>query len=218
MSFVWSITKWRDYETCPLMAYNKHVLKNFEDRPSPALDRGRKVHKAFEESVKHNIALPTELAAWDDALEPFDGRRDVFTEYKFGLNRALLRTGFFDNDVWIRFVLDVFVPATQNPLAIDYKTGRYKDNHRSDAEFYGAAVSVAYTFPRVPVQYWYIDNPSSSFEKVVDLPEAQNIMSRWRQLFEAAELKLLGEYLPEAEKGMGCKYCQVKTCQHYQGA
>lgn len=217
MNFVWSITKWRDYEQCPLMFHNKHILKNFQDRPGPAMARGRDVHKAFEEGVKHGANLPREFAQWEPALDAFEGRKDVFTEYKFGLDKYLCHTNFFSDVVWIRFVLDLFVTDRKNPLIVDYKTGRAKDLHRSDAEFYAAAAIKAYDFPTLNVQYWYIDNPERSFAKQVDLTEAPSIMMRWAQLFQSAEHKIEAGEVP-AEKGEQCKWCQVKTCHNYRGA
>lgn len=207
------------------MCYHKHVLKNFVDKPSPAIERGRKIHKAFEERVRFGARLPTnlvtgsridDLSSWESAAAAFDDRPTVMTEFKCGLNKDLLHTKFFDSDVWIRLVLDVFDTGVKNPLVVDYKTGRYSAHHESDAEFYGAAVCLSYNFARLPVQYWYIDNPVNSFEEVVTKEEARPLMERWRELFQAAEMAMDQHRVPAVE-GKQCNWCQVADCVNYRG-
>lgn len=211
MNFVWSLSKWRDYETCPTMFHHKHILKEHVDKPSPAVERGREVHKAFENAVKHGVALPKEFVSWDDVLSHFDGRKDVFTEFKFGLDKELDHTNFFSDNVWVRGALDLFV-ASHNVLVVDYKTGKYKDQHKSDAEFYGAMTGCAYRqFKSVEVQYWYIDNPQVSFSKKV--ADCEDIMSRWAQLFKSAETIMdSGQYT--VQQGPHCRWCTNYKCVH----
>lgn len=216
MNFVWSLTKWRDYETCPLMFHNKHILKNFIDTPGPAMARGRDVHKMFEESVKHGVVLSQEFATWEPVVEIFEGRKDVFTEFKFGLDKQLQHTGFFSDTVWIRAALDVLVSDQKNPLLVDYKTGKFRDYHKSDAEFYAACTIKAYNFGKITAQYWYVDNPQSSFGMDVSMKDAPSLLMRWASLFQSAEMAIEQGRIP-ANDGAQCRWCQVKTCSNYRG-
>jgi len=208
---VWSISKWRDFESCRAMFKAKHITKTWVDAPSPALENGRRVHKAFEEAVKYGVQLPPEFVSFEPALEVFEGRRDVLTEYKFGLTRDMTHCEFFAEDVWIRGALDLFVAKRDNPLFIDYKTGRRKQEHESDCEFYGAAVSAAYRFPRIVGQYWYVDDPKQSFARVVD--DGAPIMERWAALFDAAQGMIDQDKMPP-DPGPQCRWCGFAGCPH----
>lgn len=210
---VWSLTKWRDYESCPRMFHAKHCTKDWQDTPSPAIARGRDAHKAFEQAVKFELPLPPEFASFETVIEHFSGRDDVMTEYKLGLDTQLAKCGFFDSNVFIRVVFDLFIPR-KKALIVDYKTGKARDEHRSDAEFYGACAGTAYKFDEIHVQYWYLDNPPKSFSLPVEDPPG--VMARWKQLFNAAQANLDAGKIPAME-GPQCRWCQVTSCEHFRG-
>ena len=217
MRMIWGISKWRDWQRCEAMFVAKYVTKEWRDFPSPQMERGRELHKAFEDGIKYDIPL-TDHA--DKAVHQFEPLRawlygqkaegtSVLAEHKLGITRNYQPTDFFGKDLWVRLALDVVVDAPYSVLVIDWKSGRYKPEHREDASFYRACVRHAMQKPTT-IQYHYIDEPASSFA----LPEASTdtgALAGWMKRTNTADAALAAgkaDLMP----GPQCKWCGAFKC------
>lgn len=221
--FIWSISKWRDFEQCPRMCRKKHVTKQWQEQPNDAMERGKRYHKHLEETIKYDLTLPPELAHMDPIARRFIAMRTkgtkVFPEFKFGIDMHWKRVEFFDGEnLRVRCVLDLF--AQDEPpvgeefgkiLLLDWKTGKYKQEHEEDAEFYGAMTHLAFNgMYRTSSMYCYIDDLPRTFNKSVE--EAWKIADRWWQKFAYADKLILSEEAP-ATPCNACAWCGDATCK-----
>lgn len=215
---VWSISKWRDWQSCPAMFHAKHVSKQWKDFPSPQMERGRTIHARLEEGVKYDIPLETgdepALAPFEDVRAAFVAMRNagvtVRPEYKIGISRGFELVDFFRGaDLRVRLAYDVYVNDGSKVLVVDYKTGKYKPEHQEDAVFYGAAAQCLSNLPTT-VQYYYVDFPEMSFSTAV--VGGKKLLSHWWQRFDAADRNHAADSEPNQVPGPQCKWCGALAC------
>lgn len=194
------------------MFRSKHIDKTWRDVPSPQMDRGRKIHTAFEEGIKYDIPL---TAHFEQALRPFEPVRQwlveekAIPEYKTGVTRDFKATEFFRGpNLWVRAAFDVVVNDGEKVLIVDWKTGRYKPEHQEDAVLYGAIAERIWSLP-VTVQYQYVDQPERSFGTAVT--GGYNLLSMWRDRFDAADRMIASDRMSPTP-GMQCKWCGNMSC------
>ena len=216
--FIWSISKWRDFEQCPRMCRAKHVIKvGWQEQPNEAMERGKRIHKALEEAIKYNLELPNELAHMRPVVESFVAMKPqgwaVYPEMKFGVSGSFGKVDFFDGeDLRVRCVLDLFVQRPGKTLIVDWKSGKRKDEHEQDAEFYGAMTHLAFGGENeTSSMYCYVDDLPRTFETTPK--ESWKIAAAWWKKFDYAEQLILIENAP-ATPCNACAWCGDGSCQY----
>src|SRR5690606_14343678 len=68
-AFAWSLSRLKDFERCPKLYWYRRNRKAHPEPPSPAMERGEKIHKMFEKALLEDYKLP-------GALERFQGYVD----------------------------------------------------------------------------------------------------------------------------------------------
>lgn len=234
---VWGVSRLRDLKVCPAMFVAKYEPpKRWVETGSPAMDRGSKVHSDLENSLKYDLQLPAELESSiagdfvELLLQIKERGGALMPEAKFGLDSSFNKVDFFKGqDLRARVGLDVYANDNGFAQVIDWKTGRYKPEHREDAMFYGAAAFCVFKPRQLSATYVYIDNPRDSFTIPIEKPEAI-LTSYWGQ-FDRAD-----EYLdspgkvgkgdtvgvsgalrrddPPMNPGMHCNWCGDVECPH----
>lgn len=223
---VWGVSRIRDLKLCPAMYVCKYETKPklWVEVPSPQMERGSKVHKTLEDSIKYDLALERELSS----VEHFVGMlvrwknegTVVLPEMKFGLRSNFTRCEFYnDPDLRARIGLDVYVKDDRKLLVLDWKTGRYKPEHRQDARFYGAAAWIATPGAEsCTVIYPYIDDTSATFEEVITKPEAI-MTAAWGEFDRADEYLdtpgksgIVRSIDPPTNPGAQCGWCGNMEC------
>ena len=134
----WSYTSLTTFETCPKRYYLTRVTKEVKEPPSEAMTWGNTVHKALELRIKDKTPLPAVMQDYEKycaSIEASPGR--VFTETQYALNAKFERTGWFDKDVWCRGVVDVGVINGKKAAALDWKTGKVKEDSKQMMLFAG---------------------------------------------------------------------------------
>lgn len=225
MQLVWGVSRLRDFKICPEMFLAKYVTKNWVDTEGPAIIRGKKIHKEIEDTLKYDLQI-NQACEWASVIPYVQGLLQmkykgaaVLPEYKFGLDVRMQPVEFFKGpDLRARIMEDVYVNRSGRVLNIDWKTGRYKPEHRGDGMFYAAANALAAEAPDSETQYIYIDEPQNSFSVKVEDPVGT--MQQYYRQFEAAEEILDGgkvpEFVVEADglkiPGSQCRYCGNLAC------
>lgn len=227
---VWGVSRLRDLKVCPAMYVAKYESgkRDWVETPSPAMDRGSAVHSSLENTLKYEIHLEGEAAQLPEAqkwasqlLAMKGGGLLVSPEFKFGLDKNFNKVDFFKApDLRARVGLDVLVNDSGKGLIIDWKTGRYKPEHLTDADFYGAATAVALRTRTMDAMYVYLDEPHNNFCREIAKPEA--MMIQFYDSFTKADEYLDSEgkdgevrlISPPKNPGSHCNWCGHVKCPH----
>ena len=212
---VWGISKWRDFEQCPAMYHAKYVTKEWKESPNDAMLRGQAVHKDFEDAIKYELKLRDEFAAHQSMVDNLVSMKlkgsTVVPEFKFGLSVNYQRVDYFKGErLRVRCGLDVYVlDDRRQALIIDWKTGKPKQEHRQDAEFYGSCAHVGLGNLGTSVMYHYVDDPNASF--MVKIEDATAHLSNWWQKFDYADKMIASGSIP-AVSCNACAWCGAFKC------
>lgn len=123
----WSYSSLSQYETCPRQFYLIRIAKILPDQQTKQRYEGNEVHDALHKAVAGKQALPEKYARHQpivDKLRATPGER--FLEYKFALSKSLQPVSYWDDNVWVRGVLDVGIVRKSSAIVLDYKTGKRK--------------------------------------------------------------------------------------------
>lgn len=134
----WSYSALSDFKNCPRQFYEKRVAKSVKEEPSEHMIYGNKVHKAFENRMKHGTPLPRSLAEHEEYMARLSAvPGTMLVEQKVALSKSLKPCSFFADDVWWRGVIDYGKISEDGHHAwlIDYKTGKVKANFDQLAMF-----------------------------------------------------------------------------------
>lgn len=212
--FVWGLSKFRDFETCPAMFHAKYITKEWIDTPNAAMQRGTWVDGQLEDAVRYELQLPAELAG----LQPFvdaccamkKAGMAVVPQLKLGLAADFTRTDYFKGTrLRARAMFDLSIEGDRKFQLYDYKTGSFKAHHNSEAEFYGAMCHVGLGSLQTDVAYLYVDEPHNSFtHKVTD---AQLVLANWWKKFDYADKQIAEGNIPTVSCH-ACGWCGNAKC------
>ena len=123
--YSWSYSSLSLFKQCPHKYYRLRIKKDIVEPATEHLSYGLEVHKAAEEFIRDNKAIPEKYAFIREPLEllrSINGKH--LCEYRMGLTRALEPCEFFDKDVWWRGVADLLIINGDKAYVVDYKTGK----------------------------------------------------------------------------------------------
>lgn len=139
----WSYSSLNAYATCPKRYYLTRITKQAKESQTEATVHGNEVHSALEKYVGGQAVLAEKYAGYKDIADKIkNAKGKKVLEYKFGLTKGLAPTGFFDDNVWCRGVLDVGVLQTNKVTVLDWKTGSRKLDNDQLRLFAGAAMCI----------------------------------------------------------------------------
>lgn len=133
----WSISRYHDYQQCPLKFKLKH-LDGLKEPKSTAMERGISIHELAEKYVKGELpTLPAELSKFAADFEMLKKRfkkRSVLTivEDSWAYTKVWASTTWNDwTGCYLRVKVDVGWEVKDGVLKIrDWKTGKYRDEER----------------------------------------------------------------------------------------
>lgn len=157
----WSYSRLRDWETCPFKAKQKHVLK-MKEPDSPAMARGSAIHKLAEDYVKGDLKkIPKELVNFKKEFDEIRKVNQVFVEEQLTFNakfELMGADGWFDRSAWCRVKMDLRAIVKGVMRLIDHKTGKVKDDHIDQLEFYALVGFILEPdIDTVAAELWYLD-------------------------------------------------------------
>src|SRR5690349_9078036 len=158
----WSYSRYADYKRCPFYFAHKHLLRMKDPNPGPALERGRLIHKTAEDALilpaKGKWKCPPELKHFEDEFRHLRELNPT-VEQQWGFDAKWAPTGWFDNNVWCRVVLDAVVVYDDNTaVVIDHKTGKKYATNEDQMQLF--ALATFKKFPQVTevsTRLWYLD-------------------------------------------------------------
>lgn len=126
----WSYSALSSYETCPHRHYRTRVAKDIVEKESEQMRWGNEVHKALELRVRDGEPLPDTMSKWEPLINKLLKRKGkAVAEQQLCLTSSLAPTDWFGRDSWCRGIVDFCVFDGDKALALDWKTGKPKNDH-----------------------------------------------------------------------------------------
>lgn len=126
----WSFSALNSYETCPYRHYRTKVAKDVREEETEALRWGNRVHEALESRVRDGTPLPKSMQKWEPFVAKLLAKKgESIAEQQLCLNEQLIATDWFGKDSWCRGIVDYMLKDGAKAVALDWKTGKIKDDH-----------------------------------------------------------------------------------------
>lgn len=214
--FTWSYSHLRNFETCARRYNAYQVEKSVAEPESQQLREGNELHKAFEDRIVRNVALPPSLARFESLLRVTMKDGVVHGEMKMALTSDFKPSAYFGKRVWFRTVIDATIIKGDVATVLDWKTGKPSVDL---TQLQLMAATLLHTMPKlrkVNAALVFVNHDTvepASFTRD-DLSEIwAEILPRVRRL---EQMRATGQY-PPTQSGLCGRYCAVTSCEHYGG-
>jgi hypothetical protein len=192
----WSYSRYSTYQQCPAKFKYQNIDKLDQGPPSPALLKGRVVHKAAEDFItkKRDDVIP-ELETRRDLLEQLRSMPGdmVMVEQKWGLSKNWKPTTYFNRKgrppVWLRLSLDVGIDYRDRSFeVVDWKTGKKYGSNQEQMDLFATSVFARYPdVDHVTTRLSYADLPpgdESEEYAEYDRGEFETLRATWEERVE----------------------------------
>ncbi len=203
----------RNFDNCPRKAWHINIAKDLPKEDTEQLRWGNQVHSALDRRISRGAALP-------EAMEKYEhfcnfGAYMVKTELKLGIRANGLPCGFFDDDVYMRGVIDVLIPSwggLDRAVIWDWKTGK-KREESGELQIHAALLKAKHPeFNRIMGYYVWLQE--MQLGKPHDVSDTQATLERERKTREQVERAFAhgADAFPPRQNPL-CGYCPVKSCE-----
>jgi hypothetical protein len=211
----WSYSALTSFETCPKRHYHTRVAKDVIEPESQAITWGNAVHQAMEARVRDGTPLPTGMTQWEPlitklATAPCDER---FTERRIALDKTFQPVEWFAPDVWVRGVVDLGLRQGDTLIALDYKTGKTKEDFDQLRLFAALLFALYPTAERVKAGYvWLQANKvtKQTFGRDDNVAIWNDFLPRVARLEQAHK----DDRWPVKPSGLCRAWCPCTNCEH----
>jgi len=214
----WSFSAIELYELCPKKFYHAKIKRDYKDVFGPEADYGKEVHKHFELRLIKGKKLPLDLTHHEKVMKKlFAAKGKGYPEQKLAINKEFEPTGFFDNDVWGRGIIDFMKVNKSTALIIDHKTGRQKDGF--DQVRLMAAMISCY-MPEIEnfiVAYYWTKTKELTVQRFTR-DEVPNIWNDWLPRVEEMQSAIRHDEFPAKQNFLCKRHCPVKSCPNNGGS
>lgn len=216
----WSFSALDAYENCPKQYYETKVAGRFKEDTSAQMQWGRDVHKAFENYLLYNHALPADLKTHEEFLAWFKAQPgELAGEERIALDTQLRGCGYFAKDVtvWFRGQVD----ARKRDLAagasfiLDHKTGKVKNDFRQLKLFAIHELLTQPAIETVRVEYYWTQTRAASGEVYQRAQLPALLMEFVPPLTRFADSFRTNVWNPK-QSGLCRGWCPVTTCEFWQ--
>ena len=141
----WSYSVYTKYLACPFAVCLEKIQKiRIQEPTNPHFVKGDRIHSAAEAFVggvqKKTPPVPEELSRFTPEILALRAAK-ARTEIKWTFTKDWTPTGWFDNDAWLRVMLDACADTKKPPAVdvVDWKTGKVYDDHKQQRSLYALA-------------------------------------------------------------------------------
>ncbi len=212
--FAWSYSSLDLFELCPKKFYHAKIARDYKEVFGKEADYGKEVHKKFEDRLISGKRLPLDLTHHEKILARLaNAPGEGMPEQKLALTIGLEPTGFFDNDVWVRCIIDYVKVNGKVLLIIDHKTGRQKEGF--DQVDLQAAMMAAY-MPEIEnfiVGYYWTKTKTIITTKFT----REGVTEVWNNFLprvEELQAAVRHDEYPDTKNFLCKRHCVVKSCIH----
>lgn len=211
----WSYSVLSLYETCPKKFYHQRILKDVKDTGGAAAEHGKKIHQTLEAYMRDGGTLPIDLQHHKerlDTLRALNGER-VY-EQQMAVNANLKPTGWFDEDVFCRAIIDYGVIGKTNAYICDWKTGKPHEDMTQLKLMAAMLFSFRPELQAVAAEFYWLQRKTASNVLV----KKEDVANIWAELIARAKpvmkIRPAEEYEPKPS-GLCRKYCAVTSCPYH---
>jgi hypothetical protein len=220
MPFTWTYSKLANFEDCPRRHYECDIKKTYrEDDDNENLRWGNYVHDELAKACK-GAPLPDELGPyqkWVDRVRRWAARPagTVMVEQKIGYTNQFQPAAWMAPAVWWRGKADVLYVEGPVAVALDWKTGRIKE------EPIQLGVTAQYLFSKYPdvqtvmSEYVWLKEETTSPEKF-QRADMKYLWSKVLPRVQAYQEALTAQNFPPKPGGLCRSYCPVASCPFYR--
>jgi ATP-dependent exoDNAse (exonuclease V) beta subunit len=205
---VFTYSKLSDFVKCPRFYEAAHLLKTVQRTITPALAKGRTIHKLLENALRNRDPVPPEglridPKTWEVLL--LVGARP---EVKVAVDKNFEVCDFDDASVHLRGIIDVLVRKPAGLLCIDWKSGRPGFTDVLQAKVYAAMLHAALDVEEITFAWSYVCFGVVELAKL----EGERAVADVKELIDKVENAK--EFPPKPS--FFCRFCGNVTCQFFQ--
>lgn len=214
----WSFSKAKAFDTCPKQFYHVNILKEYPFEETDAMRYGTEFHKACEDYIDKDKALPKKFGFIEPTLDALNKKRGVkICEKKLGLTEDLEPCSFFDKKVWFRGIADLIIVDVLAGVAwvIDYKTGR-SSKYADKGQLELMALSVFKHYPEVTkIKAGLLFVVAGSLIKETYEIDSESILwEKWLAKYANMKIAFDREVWNPRPSGLCKRHCPVMECPH----
>ena len=214
----WSFSKAKAFDTCPKQFYHVNILKEYPFEETDAMRYGTEFHKACEDYIDKDKALPKKFGFIEPTLNALNNKRGVkICEKKLGLTANLEPCGFFDKKVWFRGIADLIIVDVLAGVAwvIDYKTGR-SSKYADKGQLELMALSVFKHYPEVTkIKAGLLFVVAKSLIKETYEIDSESILwKKWLTKYANMKIAFDKDVWNPRPSGLCKRHCPVLECPH----
>jgi hypothetical protein len=116
------------YENCPKRYLHERINKEVKFEGNEVTRYGERVHSDLENRLLNGTPLPKETMIHEEVCARIEELTKkptkLYLEQGLCLNANLTPTGWYDNDAWLRSILDLLIVKENSAIVIDWKTGK----------------------------------------------------------------------------------------------
>lgn len=215
----WSVSRYADYDRCPLFFKEKHITKAIKYETSPAMERGNEIHKgvaawltgAAEGCPRDAFQNPRAEQILSELRQM--PQSQLVVEQQWGFTAHWKPTGWFGSDTWFRSILDVgLVYEDLTAESLDWKTGKRYGHNADQMELNALAVMCKYPpVTSVTSRMIYLDDKGKDIEDIGDFPAThkQRLIDKWTKKVEPMFTDKVFAPRPNDK----CKFCPLARSQ-----
>ena len=204
------------YEQCPKRYLHERINKDVVNEGSEATIYGERIHKQLEERLQNGTQLPKESLKHEQVcrtIELLTQKADLYLEEKLCLNANLTPTGWYEDDSWLRSILDVLIIKDDTAIVMDWKTGKRNPDF-TQLELFSLQIFVHYPeIQKVKTSFvWLKDNKTDSetFKRTDTKLMWADLLSRIDRIKQSYQKN----NFPARPSGL-CRYCPAnKICEY----
>jgi CRISPR/Cas system-associated exonuclease Cas4 (RecB family) len=194
------------YEDCPLK-YKLTRINHLPEPTGPAAERGKRIHKEFEEAFGGLGLVTTELEPWLDFINDIKSYYTiVLPEFDAGVRRDWSPCGFKDDDVWLRGQIDLLAIKGNKARIVDWKTGKERD-YEKQLRLYATLVFALYpSVDTIELELVFIDLQKPVTCATV-IRKDFSLLKTW---MTNRMLKIEKDSIFAPKPNSNCKYCHFR--------
>lgn len=206
----WSYSRLSTYEDCPKQYWYSYVenIPSFRP-PSPAAERGTKIHEAGEHYLLGKLHIyPPEFQKVSTHLMGLKSKK-ALPEMKMAVNDKWEAVDYRAPDAYFRGVIDVHYETDEGKTVCieDFKTGQIYDSHPKQMETYVAIAAAQYPeAERFITRLVYVDQGMVTPPKVTEAVRLKPIRMMMDGRIENAEADTIFPVKPSTNSCRWCNY------------
>lgn len=212
--FAWSYSALDSFELCPKKYWAEKIGRIVKEQRSSVGDYGAEMHKHFEKRLINGKQLPLDLRHHEPVMARLhNAPGEGMPEQKLALNRDFQLTGFFDDDVWVRGIIDFAKVNGRHLLVIDHKAGRMKEGFDQINLMVAMMLCVMPEIQTATGAYYWAKHKKLTRKKYQrsDAPDIWNsFLPRVKRMEEAKK----NDDFPARPNFLCKRHCGVKSCPY----